>query len=42
MKSKLLRTVLTFLVPIVIEFLIKKLTGKKEAKDANKPIPSPH
>ncbi|CAD7797880.1 hypothetical protein CHRY9390_00243 [Chryseobacterium aquaeductus] len=42
MKSRLFRTVLTLVAPLVIEFLIKKFTGKKEVKDVNKQMPSPH
>lgn len=29
MKSRILRTVLTLLVPVVIEYIVKKLTTKK-------------
>lgn len=42
MKSRLLKTVLTLVAPLVVEFLIKKFTEKKEVKDSNKQIPSPH
>jgi len=42
MKSRLFKTVLTLLAPLVIEYLIKKFTGKKETKNENKSIPSPH
>nr|WP_314497046.1 hypothetical protein [uncultured Chryseobacterium sp.] len=42
MRSRLFRTILTLVTPIIIEFIIKKLTGKKEVKDVNKQIPSPH
>lgn len=30
MKSRLLKTVLTLLAPVVIEYVIKKLTTKKD------------
>lgn len=42
MRSRILRTALTLLAPIVIEFFIKKITGKKEVKNTNQQIPSPH
>lgn len=43
MKSRLFKTILTLVAPLVIEFLIKKFTEKKgEVKDPNKQIPSPH
>ncbi len=42
MKSRILRTVLTLLAPIVIDYVIKKVTGKKEVKTTDKQIPSPH
>ncbi len=31
MKSRLLKTVLTLLAPVVIEYIIKKLTNKTQA-----------
>ncbi|WP_262710813.1 hypothetical protein [Chryseobacterium echinoideorum] len=42
MKSRILKMALTLLAPIVIEFVIKKITGKREVKNTNKQIPSPH
>ncbi|MCW3170339.1 hypothetical protein OMO38_17560 [Chryseobacterium sp. 09-1422] len=43
MKSRILKAVLAMVVPIVIEYVIKKFTDKKqEVKDVNKQIPSPH
>lgn len=45
MKSRILKAVLAMVVPIVIEYVIKKFTEKKEVKDvnaSNKQIPSPH
>ncbi|MCD0477550.1 MULTISPECIES: hypothetical protein [Chryseobacterium] len=45
MKSRILKAVVALVVPIVIDFIIKKVTEKldknKEAKDV-KSIPSPH
>ncbi|WP_210149810.1 hypothetical protein [Chryseobacterium scophthalmum] len=45
MKSRILKAVVALVVPIVIEFIIKKVTEKldknKKAKDV-KSIPSPH
>lgn len=37
MKSRLLKTALTFLAPIVIEFIIKKITNKTAAKKETLP-----
>lgn len=42
MKSRLLKAALTLVVPIVIEYVIKKFTEKKQVKDSEKTIPSPH
>lgn len=43
MKSRILKAVLAMVVPIAIEYVIKKLTDKKEeVKDPNRQIPSPH
>lgn len=42
MKKRILRAALTLVVPIVIEYVIKKITEKKQVKDVEKPIPSPH
>ena len=42
MKSRLLKTVLTLVAPLVIEFLIKNITEKKVEMNSNIQIPSPH
>lgn len=41
MKSRLFKTILTLLAPIVIEYLIKKFTSKKEVKPSNSQVPPP-
>lgn len=40
MKSRLFKTILTLIAPLVIEFLIKKFTAKNDEKNVNKQIPS--
>lgn len=40
MKSRLFKTILTLIAPLVIEFLIKKFTTKNDEKNVNKQIPS--
>lgn len=42
MKSRILKAILAMVVPIVIEYVIKKFTEKKVVNDPNKQIPSPH
>ncbi|MCY0967931.1 hypothetical protein [Chryseobacterium wangxinyae] len=43
MKSRILKAVLAMVVPIVIDYVIKKFTEKKDVvSDQNRQIPSPH
>lgn len=35
MRSRIFKTILTLLAPVVIDFVIKKFTGKKPVQKAN-------
>ena len=41
MRSRIFRTILTLLAPVVIDYVIKKFTGKKTAQKTNNQIPPP-
>lgn len=41
MKSRIFRTVLTLLAPVIIDYVIKKFTGKKTVQKANNQVPPP-
>lgn len=39
MKSRLFRTILTLVAPLIIEYVIKKFTEKKDVKNIDKQLP---
>lgn len=42
MKSRLLRTILTLLVPVVIDYVVKKITEKKNQPTTDKSLAEKH
>jgi len=46
MKSRIIKAALAIVVPMVVDFIIKKVTDKLDKnnspKDNSKPLPSPH
>ena len=41
MRSRIFKTILTLLAPVVIDYVIKKFTGKKTVQKANNQVPPP-